>query len=115
MGPQAALAFWRSRRFEIGATYSQVMYPAPLLDDDPRTPSFQERDHWLLSTMSLSNNWLSGGFDFGVVRAIEKTGAKTPQTRATTRASPAGASAAASTCAPAPAAGASPPTSSLPA
>jgi hypothetical protein len=78
--PQAALALWRGRRFEVGATYHQVMYPAPLVDNDPRTPSFQERDHWLLSTASFSNAWLAGGFDFGVVRAIEKDPGRDPPT-----------------------------------
>jgi hypothetical protein len=70
--PLAALAFWRGRHFEIGATYHQALYPPPVRDVDPNTPSFQERDHWLLSTVSFSNLWLSGGFDLGVVRGIEK-------------------------------------------
>ena len=70
--PKGALAFWRGRRFEIGATYHQALYPPPVRDIDPNTPSFQERDHWILSTVSFSHLWLSGGFDIGVVRGIEK-------------------------------------------
>ncbi len=70
--PKAAIAFWRMRAFEIGATYHQALYPPPKNDIDPNTPSFQERDHWILSTANFSHAWLSGGFDIGVVRGIEK-------------------------------------------
>jgi hypothetical protein len=70
--PKAALAFWRGRGFEVGATYHQALYRPPVVDIDPNTPSFQERDHWILSTVSFSHLWLSGGFDIGVVRGIEK-------------------------------------------
>lgn len=76
--PKVAIAFVRLRRFELGAHYFQTLYPPPKEDDVARTPSFQERDHWLLSTVSFSNAWISGGFDFGVVRGIEKDPSQDP-------------------------------------
>ncbi len=72
VGPEVALAFVRLRWLEWGGTYKQTLYAPPERDGDPTTPSFQQRDHWLLTSVSLSNLWLSGGFDFGLVRATVK-------------------------------------------
>lgn len=69
--PTAAVAFYRGRRIDVGAWYTQTLYPSARVDDDPLTPSFDRRDHWLLGTASFSNMWISGGLDFGTVRARE--------------------------------------------
>lgn len=69
ISPEVSVAFVRMRRFEWGAHYQQTLYPPPEVDGDPTTPSFSQRDHWLLTSLSLGNHWLSAGFDFGVVRA----------------------------------------------
>lgn len=69
VSPEASIAFLRLRIVEWGAHYEQTFHPPPEVDGTTRTPSFKQRDHWLLTSLSLSNHWLSGGFDFGVVRA----------------------------------------------
>ena len=69
--PMVAVAAFRGRRIEAGVRYFQALYPPPKRDNDPGTPSFQERDHWLLTDVSVGNHWLSGGLDAGVVRAFE--------------------------------------------
>jgi hypothetical protein len=67
--PTGAIAFYRSHRFEVGATYHQTLHPPPALDEDPTTPGFDERTHWMLSAVTVSQAWLSAGFDLGMVRA----------------------------------------------
>ena len=76
--PTVALAFYRWRRFEIGAHYLETMYPPPEDDLDPETPSFQRRARWVLTTASFSMAWITAGFDAGAVRAIEKDPGKDP-------------------------------------
>lgn len=67
--PEVAVAAVRLRWLDAGVLYKQTLYPPPEVDGDASTPSFQERDHWIVSTMSFSNHWLSAGFDFGLNRA----------------------------------------------
>lgn len=78
VSPEASIAFARLRLVEFGAHYKQTFYPPPKADGDPTTPSFPQRDHWLLTSLSLSNRWVSGGFDFGVVRARIKDPGQDP-------------------------------------
>ena len=79
VSPELAVAFIRFRFLDWGAYYRQTMYRPPQNDSDPTTPSFPQVDHWLLSSLSLSNHWLSGGFDFGVVRARIKDPGQDPE------------------------------------
>jgi hypothetical protein len=67
--PTGAIAFYRSRRLEVGATYHQTLHPPPKLDEDPTTPSFEKSTHWFLAAVTLSQSWLSAGFDLGMARA----------------------------------------------
>lgn len=67
VAPQLAIAFYRWRAFEMGAVYDRSLYPAPIVDFDPATPSFQRDDHWMLATFAVSQAWLSGGFEAGAV------------------------------------------------
>ncbi|MEM6293828.1 MAG: hypothetical protein AAGA54_21310 [Myxococcota bacterium] len=76
--PELAVAFVRLRWLEWGGYYRQTLYPPPEVDGDPTTPSFAQVDHWLLSSVSFSNKWLSGGFDFGLVRARIKDPGQDP-------------------------------------
>jgi hypothetical protein len=69
--PIVAVAFWRARRFEVGAHYFATLFPPPRDDDDPTTPSFQQRSDWLLGAISFSQQWITAGLDVGVVRGIE--------------------------------------------
>ncbi len=69
IAPDVALAFFRHRNVEIGAFYQQSLYPPPDPDEANR---FQERAHWFLATLSFSQMWVSGGVDFGLVRALER-------------------------------------------
>lgn len=73
-----AVAFWRARRFEIGAHYFATLFPPPRDDDDPTTPSFQQRSDWLLGAVSFSQQWVTAGLDVGVVRGIEEDPARDP-------------------------------------
>lgn len=78
VSPEASVAFLRLRIVEWGAHYKQTLYPEPEVDGDPTTPSFPQRDHWLLTSLGLGNHWISGGFDFGVVRARIKDPGQDP-------------------------------------
>lgn len=69
--PTGAVAFYRSRRLEVGATYHQTLHPPPAVDEDPTTPGFEQRTHWFLAAVTVSQSWLSGGFDLGMARARE--------------------------------------------
>ncbi len=69
--PTGSIAFWRGRFIEAGASYHQSLHPPPALDDDPETPSFVQRTHWVLGALTFNQAWISGGFDLGMVRARE--------------------------------------------
>jgi hypothetical protein len=69
--PRAALAFYRGRFLELGAFYSQVLYPPPRDDGDPATLEFQRRAHYLMTSVSVSQAWFTGGFDLGWARGRE--------------------------------------------
>ncbi len=66
--PRAAVAFYRGHLLEIGAYYTQVLYPAPRDDGDSTTIEFQRRAHYLMTSVSLSQAWFSGGIDLGLAR-----------------------------------------------
>ena len=65
--PEVALAFFRLPKFEIGASYHQSLYPPPKVDDDPKTPAFQEKGHNFLGAVTFSSGLFSLGIDAGVV------------------------------------------------
>lgn len=69
VAPRIAVAFYRWRWLEFGASYDRSLYPPPAKDDDPKTLSFQRDAHWFLATFAFSHAWLSAGFDVGAVRA----------------------------------------------
>lgn len=69
--PKVAVAFYRGRLLEIGAFYSQVLYPATRDDGDPMTVEFTRRAHYLMASVSVSQAWLTGGFDIGWARGRE--------------------------------------------
>jgi hypothetical protein len=69
--PKAAVAFWRGRLLEVGAFYQQVLYPPTRDDGDPMTIEFQRRAQYLMASVSLSQAWLTGGFDIGWARGRE--------------------------------------------
>ncbi len=76
--PEVSVAFVRMRHIEWGIHYRQTFYPPPEVDGDPETESFPQRDHWMLTSLSWGNHWLSGGFDFGVVRGRIKDPGQDP-------------------------------------
>lgn len=69
LAPRVALAFYRWRWIEVGATYDRSLYPPPPVDNDPETWSFQRDAHWFMATAAVSQSWISAGFEIGVVRA----------------------------------------------
>ena len=69
VSPVVALAFVRTRLFEVGARYFWSLYPPPVDDLDPATSSYQRSAQWILGTASFGQAWLTGGLDAGVVRA----------------------------------------------
>lgn len=69
--PKAAVAFFRGRFLEVGATYHQVLYPPTLDDGDATTFEFQRRAHYALAHVSLSQAWFTGGLDLGWARGRE--------------------------------------------
>lgn len=68
VSPILALAILRGRLYEIGVWHFWSLYPPPLDDVDPTTPSYQRSAQWILGTASFGQAWLTGGFDAGVVR-----------------------------------------------
>lgn len=70
--PKAAVAFFRGRLIEVGATYHQVLYPATRDDGDETTVEFQRRAHYALATVSVSQAWFTGGLDLGWARGRER-------------------------------------------
>lgn len=70
--PKAAVAFFRGRLIEVGATYHQVLYPATRDDGDETTGEFQRRAHYALATVSVSQAWFTGGLDLGWARGRER-------------------------------------------
>lgn len=77
--PKAAVAFYRGRLLEVGAFYQQVLYPPTRSDSDPMTVEFQRRAHYLMASVSLSQAWLTGGFDIGWARGREALKLLTPE------------------------------------
>lgn len=66
--PRVAVAFIRTRLVDVGAFYTQVLYPPTADDGDPTTFEFQRRAHYFLGTVTLSQAWFSGGLDLGLAR-----------------------------------------------
>lgn len=66
--PKAAVAFYRGPLLEVGALYTQVLYPATADDGDAATFEFQRRAHYIMGSISLSQAWFSGGLDLGLAR-----------------------------------------------
>ncbi len=69
ISPEVSVAVLRLQLVEWGFHYKETFHPPPEVDGDPTTPSFSQRDRWLLTSVSMGYHWVSGGFDFGVVRA----------------------------------------------
>ena len=69
--PKLAVAFYRGKLLEVGAFYTQVLYPPTRDDGNPDTLEFQRRAHYLLGSVSVSQAWLTGGFDLGWGRGRE--------------------------------------------
>lgn len=78
LSPEASIAFLRFRMVEWGVHYRQTFHPPPKVDGKAKTPSFPQRDHWMLTSVSMGNHWISGGFDFGVLRARVKDPGQDP-------------------------------------
>jgi hypothetical protein len=68
VAPVGALAFWRSRWLSIGASYRQVLHPPPRDDEDPETPGFPGRTHYVLGSVTFSRAVVAAGFDLGLAR-----------------------------------------------
>lgn len=64
--PLVSVAFVRRPRIEVGATYRQTLHPPPRQDDDPTTPGFLQRTHYVLGAVTFSQAWFAAGFDLGV-------------------------------------------------
>ncbi|HEY8376089.1 MAG TPA: hypothetical protein VIK91_06350 [Nannocystis sp.] len=77
--PYAAVAFYRGRMLEVGAFYSQLLYPPVRDDGNPMTREFQPRAHYLMASVSLGQAWLTGGFDLGWARGREALANATKQ------------------------------------
>lgn len=77
--PKLAVAFYRGRLLEVGAMYTQVLYPPTRDDGDATTIEFQRRAHYLLASVSVSQAWLTGGFDLGWGRGREALRFLTPE------------------------------------
>lgn len=69
VSPVVAIAFFRNHLFETGVRHFWSLYPPPVSDFDPTTPSFQRSAQWLLAHGSFGQALVTGGFDAGVVRA----------------------------------------------
>jgi hypothetical protein len=76
VAPQAAIAFYRWRAFEMGAVYDRTLHPPPKIDADPTTFSFQRDEHWMLAAFAVSQAWLSGGFEVGAVLGRQRDPAR---------------------------------------
>lgn len=59
--PFGALALWRARRVEVGASYRQVLHPPP------RADRFAPRSHYVLGAVTFGQAWWAAGFDLGIV------------------------------------------------
>lgn len=74
--PVASVAFWRGRMLEVGAWYHQGLHPRPeesaQTDEDPTTVAWRQDTHWLLSSVTFSQDWFAGGLDFGWVRGRDR-------------------------------------------
>lgn len=68
VAPRAAVAFYRGPLLEVGAFYTQVLYPVTRDDGDSTTFEFQRRAHYIMTSVSLSQAWFSGGLDLGLAR-----------------------------------------------
>lgn len=77
--PKLAVAFYRGRLLEVGAHYSQVLYPATRDDGDAKTIEFERRAHYLMASVSVSQAWLTGGFDLGWAHGREAIALLTPE------------------------------------
>lgn len=75
--PKVAVAFFRGRLLEVGATYHQVLFPATRDDGDANTFEFARRVHYALVHVSLSQAWFTGGLDLGWARGREALAALT--------------------------------------
>ena len=64
--PLGSIALWRGEWLEAGASYRQILHPPPRDDDDPETPGFQARTHYVLGGVTFSRTWYSAGVDVGV-------------------------------------------------
>ena len=61
--PLASVAFYRSRRFEVGAGYQAVLYAPPVLGEGEA--AFTPRARELVGSVAFSQWWFSVGVDLG--------------------------------------------------
>lgn len=76
--PKVAVAFFRGRWIEVGASYHQLLYPPtrPTMTEMPvedeamtaTTTGFQRRAHHAFAHVSLSQAWFTAGLDLGWAR-----------------------------------------------
>lgn len=71
VSPRVAVAFYRWRWIELGALHFWSMFPPPVVDADPATPSFQRAAQWTVATVAFSQRFISAGVDAGAVRVRE--------------------------------------------
>ncbi len=65
--PRVAVAAYRARWWEFGFRYAQVLHRRPIEDEDPNTPDFRERSHYVFGTASFYRPWFNAGLDVGIV------------------------------------------------
>ncbi len=85
ISPVIHAAFFRGRRFVVGANYRQLLYPPPVSEEryaeavaanrlDPSVPvpvRFQRRVHYLMAALSFSQAWFSASLELGWARGRE--------------------------------------------
>lgn len=78
VSPIVAIAVLRGRYYEFGVWHFWSLFPPPVRDADPATPSYQRSAQWFLATASFGQAWLTGGLEAGAVRARVNDPAQDP-------------------------------------
>ncbi len=83
--PVVALAFWRAKWWEIGATYRALLHPPPGSTD------FEHHTHYALGSTAFGRGWFSAGFDAGVAHTrLDAVSPEAPAAEYRTAVRPAG-------------------------